>query len=615
MDNPLSSDPEQRRQPAADMDAGPKTSITLNPLYNIDSPFEPGRLELAGTEGEDRLRGTADDDLLDGGDGADRLNGGNGNDELFGGAGGDRLNGGRGNDILVGGIGDDRLHGGGDADLLLGGDGDDRLGGGAGDDSLDGDAGNDRLNGGDGDDEMFGGAGDDRLNGGDGEDSLDGGEGDDRLNGGDGDDVLDAGDGENRLNGGSGNDILVAGLGNDRLNGGAGNDRLDGGMGDDRLVGGRGDDTIVGGGGDDIMRGDGGRDARGADVFIIGAGGGNDRIVDFSQDDGDRIDVSGLGISDFAELVIDAGRNKATIDFSDAGGGSLTLNRFKGDLEADDFIFAANQPAPEPEPEPEPEAEPEPDNEPVPEAATAPEPDATAEPAPEPAAAGEKGDYDITIAFNGSWTAELQGAFNDAVARLESVIWGDVADVYVPINGVNTLVDDLYIEANLYTIDGTGGILGQAGPRYVRTDDYIPVSGEMTFDVADAQWLDDNGLWDDVVLHEMAHVLGFGTLWSYQGLLSGAGTANPTYTGQAAMEAFGEMTGGGAAPIAVEQDGGGGTALSHWDEQTFGNELMTGYINYGDNAFSAMTAASFADLGYDLAPESNWLTDDYAMVA
>ena len=33
--------------------------------------------------------------------------------------------------------------------------------------------------------------------------------------------------------------------------------------------------------------------------------------------------------------------------------------------------------------------------------------------------------------------------------------------------------------------------------------------------------------------------------------------------------------------IPVEADGGPGTAYGHWDEATFGNELMTGYINGG----------------------------------
>jgi hypothetical protein len=82
------------------------------------------------------------------------------------------------------------------------------------------------------------------------------------------------------------------------------------------------------------------------------------------------------------------------------------------------------------------------------------------------------------------------------------------------------------------------------------------------------------------------------------------------------MDAYGDLIGaGGGVAIPVEQDGGSGTALGHWDEETFGNELMTGYLNAGENAYSAMTAAAFADLGYELAPESNWLVDDYSMIA
>ena len=48
---------------------------------------------------------------------------------------------------------------------------------------------------------------------------------------------------------------------------------------------------------------------------------------------------------------------------------------------------------------------------------------------------------------------------------------------------------------------------------------------------------------------------------------------------------------------------GSGTAGSHWDEETYDNELMTGYINDA-NYMSTMSGASFADLGYQLS--SNW---------
>jgi hypothetical protein len=56
-------------------------------------------------------------------------------------------------------------------------------------------------------------------------------------------------------------------------------------------------------------------------------------------------------------------------------------------------------------------------------------------------------------------------------------------------------------------------------------------------------------------------------------------------------------------------NGGSGTAGSHWDEDTFGNELMTGYINTGENYFTKMSAASFADLGYVLDPNYGTAVD------
>jgi hypothetical protein len=53
----------------------------------------------------------------------------------------------------------------------------------------------------------------------------------------------------------------------------------------------------------------------------------------------------------------------------------------------------------------------------------------------------------------------------------------------------------------------------------------------------------------------------------------------------------------------VEGDqGGDGTINSHWDEFTFGNELMTGFLNHGTNPLSVMTIRSLEDLGYVTNP-------------
>jgi Ca2+-binding RTX toxin-like protein len=70
------------------------------------------------------------------------------------------------------------------------------------------------------------------------------------------------------------------------LHGGAGNDTLYGGQGDDVLFGEDGDDTLVGGVGTNVLTG-----GAGADHFVINTL-GHDTITDFTETDGDKIDLS-----------------------------------------------------------------------------------------------------------------------------------------------------------------------------------------------------------------------------------------------------------------------------------------------------------------------------------
>ncbi|MBB3978899.1 Ca2+-binding RTX toxin-like protein [Rhizobium azooxidifex] len=121
-----------------------------------------------GTSASETLKGTGDED---------RLEGRGGNDRLFGFDDQDRLQGGDGKDFLYGGGSADRLQGGAGIDFLYGAGGADRL---------EGDRGNDFLYGSDGTDELRGGQGNDRLSGGDGADKLRGDIGRDKLYGGDG---------------------------------------------------------------------------------------------------------------------------------------------------------------------------------------------------------------------------------------------------------------------------------------------------------------------------------------------------------------------------------------------------------------------------------------------
>jgi hypothetical protein len=100
------------------------------------------------------------------------------------------------------------------------------------------------------------------------------------------------------------------------------------------------------------------------------------------------------------------------------------------------------------------------------------------------------------------------------------------------------------------------------------------------------------------VLHEMAHVLGYGTMWPDRGVLFGAGTSNPTFTGPAAVAAYHAL--GRTGNVPVENTGGPGTADSHWRETTFQNELMTGYIGGTSNPLTRVTIGSLQDIGYQV---------------
>jgi Ca2+-binding RTX toxin-like protein len=88
--------------------------------------------------------------------------------------------------------------------------------------------------------------------------------------------------GTNRLEGLGGMDVLIGSFQRDLLLGGEGNDQLFGGAGVDQLFGDAGDDLLDGGKALDFLYG-----GAGADNFILRAGDGPDRVMDFNPGAGD----------------------------------------------------------------------------------------------------------------------------------------------------------------------------------------------------------------------------------------------------------------------------------------------------------------------------------------
>ena len=233
------------------------------------------------------------------------------------------------------------------------------------------------------------------------------------------------------------------------------------------------------------------------------------------------------------------------------------------------------------------------------------DPDDGGDPPPPPPPPPGGGNYDIQFVFSSTVTAAQRQLFQNAAARWEEVIRGDLPNT--PLNKRSNLcgqgepafngnVDDIVIYANVGPRDGRGGVLASAGPCLTRSGG-LTTYGVMNFDSADS-----NGpeLFE-TILHEMGHVLGIGTLWTSFNLVnySGGCPANPRFTASNAVSEWRTLGGSGSVP--VEADGGGGTRCGHWDEGVFNNELMTGFSEGTANEpLSRLTIGSLQDLGYSV---------------
>jgi hypothetical protein len=204
--------------------------------------------------------------------------------------------------------------------------------------------------------------------------------------------------------------------------------------------------------------------------------------------------------------------------------------------------------------------------------------------------------------------------FDAAKMRWESIIVNDIRNInkqgrsdFDWFGGffdkkVNVAVDDVLIGYSMQKIDGSGGILGSAGARYVRSRNKIPISGVMRFDEDDF----DNMSPTDakiIILHEMGHVLG---------LVGSAGSCNDQcsrqyenkkgapYSCSKAKEQYEKMRipGKDKDDLLLNRRGGKGSRCAHWDDTSFDNpdasELMTAFFKRGKEQL--ITAASLGAL-------------------
>ena len=216
--------------------------------------------------------------------------------------------------------------------------------------------------------------------------------------------------------------------------------------------------------------------------------------------------------------------------------------------------------------------------------------------------------FSIDIKFIGGLSSTQKMAFTAARDRWREVIVGALP----PVTLDGEVISGVQIEAQGVFIDGNNGILGQAGPTVVRNGSDLPAKGLMSFDTADLAQMESNGSLTDVILHEMGHVLGLGTLWSanFFDFVRGSGTNDPLYVGPKVRAEYGRLLNSSARDVPLANTGGPGTLEGHWRELAFAHELMTGFISGVQRPLSRMTIAALDDMGYEVDYNA---ADDYEL--
>ena len=227
------------------------------------------------------------------------------------------------------------------------------------------------------------------------------------------------------------------------------------------------------------------------------------------------------------------------------------------------------------------------------------------------------GRFTIDLRLTGNLTESQTSIVHGAAVTWMSILAGsELADIRFDAgsrtcSGLDAFaqsgaIDDLMIFVTAQHFDGRGGTAAQAGPCWRRTASHLPALGAVRLDIADLERLEDAGLLEPVVVHEMGHVLGIGVLWDDLGLLrnpslEASRQMDTHFAGALAIEAFDDAGGTaytGGAKVPVENQGNRGRADSHWRESVLGSELMTPTINGRSSPLSAITIQSLADLGY-----------------
>jgi hypothetical protein len=151
-------------------------------------------------------------------------------------------------------------------------------------------------------------------------------------------------------------------------------------------------------------------------------------------------------------------------------------------------------------------------------------------------------------------------------------------------------------------VDGPFGVLAFTQVCSVSGSDMLPMLSHIRLDKDDLSQMRADGVLRGVIMHEMAHALGFspGT-YTLKGL-SGGGTSDPFFSGATARAEFAKhgawYTG---VTVPLENTTGTGPRDPHWRYNVFRDELMVPSVSRGYRSpLSSITLGLFKDLGYEV---------------
>lgn len=203
--------------------------------------------------------------------------------------------------------------------------------------------------------------------------------------------------------------------------------------------------------------------------------------------------------------------------------------------------------------------------------------------------------YNVELMFKGTWSDTAKAQAYAAAEKISDIVTGDLPSY----NGI----DDIRITLTSTSIDETGGTWGKGGYDILRSDSKLAATGHVTIDSADIPRALKLGLLDDLLQHEMLHAMGFGTAWKAMGLVDDYNGdlrfngANATQVYNTLFDSLASRDPLSDKGVPIETDGGSSAAGKHWDEATFGNEIMSTTLNYSNNT-TQLTVAALEDMGY-----------------